>query len=165
MNKEIEEFLELITPQPGFKVLDVTTHVDDLTQSIADKLEPFVSSRLAIARYEGEHQKILSKTALKIDDISSFSQPFRALPRDNDIVVIRDVLHQHQFAERILKVIYTTLANTGNVIIMTKKGEANTQEQLDMLERAEYRAGNIINIFKEYDLLMAKKMHMWGNGL
>lgn len=29
----------------------------------------------------------------------------------------------------------------------------------------DFRAPNPIDIFEKYDLVMAKKMHMWGNGL
>ncbi len=165
MNKEIEEFLELINPQPGYKVLDITTHVDELSQAIAQKLEPFESARLALARYEGEHIEFESKTELKIHDVPNFNTPFRSLPRDNDIVVIRDVFHQHTMKDRILKAIYTTLANTGDVIIMTKKGEATIEEHLEALDACEFRASNSIDIFKDYNLVVAKKMHMWGNGL
>ena len=35
----------------------------------------------------------------------------------------------------------------------------------ELLENNEFRAANFIDIFPNYDLVMAKKMHMWGNGL
>ena len=35
----------------------------------------------------------------------------------------------------------------------------------EMLEEFEFRAANEIDVLPEYDLVMAKKMHMWGNGL
>ena len=38
-------------------------------------------------------------------------------------------------------------------------------EMLELLETFEFRAANQIDILQEYDLVMAKKMHMWGNGL
>jgi hypothetical protein len=34
-----------------------------------------------------------------------------------------------------------------------------------LLEEFEFRAPNYIDVLDEYDLVMAKKMHMWGNGL
>jgi hypothetical protein len=34
-----------------------------------------------------------------------------------------------------------------------------------LLEEFEFRAINDIEIFDDYNLVMAKKMHMWGNGL
>jgi len=35
----------------------------------------------------------------------------------------------------------------------------------EMLEEFEFRAANDIDVVEGYDLVMAKKMHMWGNGL
>jgi predicted nicotinamide N-methyase len=81
------------------------------------------------------------------------------------VVIIRDVLHQHTMSQRVLKAIYTTLANTGDIIIITKKGMVDVEEQKRMLEENEFRAPNTIDILEGYDLVMAKKMHMWGNGL
>ena len=34
-----------------------------------------------------------------------------------------------------------------------------------MLEEFEFRSSNEIDVLPEYDLVMAKKLHMWGNGL
>lgn len=164
MKKEYAEFLELFHPQPGYKVLEVTTHADGLTKALADFMVPY-DGRLALAMYPGEHQEFVASKYLKPHAVPDFSKPFRALPRDNDIVVLDDTLHRHAFPERILKAAYTTLANTGEIIIITPKGELDIRGLYEDLEKAEYRAANQIDIFKDFDLVMAKKMHMWGNGL
>jgi len=163
--QDYAQFLELIQPQPGFKVLDVTSHADALTTAVLDHLQPFRQHRLELALYPGEHQAFTADESLKIQEVPNYNLPFRALPRDNDIVIIRDVFHKHSQSERILKSIYTTLANTGDVIIITKSEEADVQGQIDTLERLEFRSPNSIDILDGYTLVMAKKMHMWGNGL
>lgn len=160
-----KQFLELIQPQPGFKVLDVTAHADELTEAVIEHLKPFSHHRLAVALYPGEHKAFEPSDALKIQDIPNYDAPFRALPRDNDIVIIRDVLHKHSQAERILKSIYTTLANTGDIIIVTKSEDVDVEAQKALLEKLEFRAPNSIDILDGYCIVMAKKMHMWGNGL
>jgi hypothetical protein len=48
---------------------------------------------------------------------------------------------------------------------MQEKGTMDISAMKEMLERHEYRAANAIDVLPEYDLVMAKKMHMWGNGL
>ena len=163
--QDYSQFLELIQPQPGFKVLDVTSHADALTQAVLEHLQPFRQHRLGLALYPGEHQRFIADGALKIQEVPNYKVLFRALPRDNDIVIIRDVLNKHSQSERILKSIYTTLANTGDVIIITKNEDADVQGQIDTLERLEFRSPNSIDILDGYTLVMAKKMHMWGNGL
>ena len=160
-----KQFLELIQPQPGFKVLDITAHADELTLAVIEHLSPFSNHRMALACYPGDHQDFEASETLKIEEIANYNLPFRALPRDNDIVIIRDVLHQHSQSERILRSIYTTLANTGDVIIVTKSEEADVEAQKALLERLEFRSANSIDILDGYTLVMAKKMHMWGNGL
>ena len=160
-----KQFLELIQPQPGFKVLDVTAHADALTEAVLEHLKPFNQHRLALALYPGKHQLFESNDVIKIQEIANYNLPFRALPRDNDIVIIRDVFHKHTQAERVLKSIYTTLANTGDIIIITKSEDADVEAQKEILERLEFRSANSIDILDGYTLVMAKKMHMWGNGL
>ncbi len=164
MKRELKQFLELFLPQPGYKILDVTSHADELTQIIEKRIQPY-DGRLSLAMYPGEHKNWEYSSTIQAHSIDSLSKPFRALARDNDIVVIRDVLNEHEFPDRILKIIYKTLANTGEIIIISKKGRTDIPALLQTLEDFEFRAANSIDIFEEYDLVMAKKMHMWGNGL
>lgn len=159
-----DQVLELINPQPGFKLLDVTSHCDGLTQAIAKHLEPFDAARLAVSQYPGEHQELMCDIDLKIHEVPNYKAPFRALPRDNDMVFIRDVLDRHEFPERLIKAVYTTLANTGDIVIISSKPD-QIEQQLELLERLEFRAGNAIDIWDNISIVTAKKMHMWGNGL
>lgn len=164
MEKAYAEFLELFHPQPGYKVLEATTHADGLTKAIADLMVPY-NGRLSLALFPGEHHAFEVSEHLKSHSVPDLGKPFRSLPRDNDIVILDDLLHRHVHPERILRACYTTLANTGEVIIMAPKGEMDIPRLLEDLEKAEYRAANQIDIFEDQDLVMAKKMHMWGNGL
>lgn len=164
MKKEHQEFLELFHPQPGYKVMEVTTHANDLTQMLAESIVPY-NGRFAVALYPGEHDGLETSEYVKIHSVPDFTKPFRALPRDNDIVILSDMLYEHTYPERILKACYTTLANTGEIIIIARKGSLDFERLFADLEATEYRAANKIDIFEAYDLVMAKKMHMWGNGL
>jgi len=168
----LENFLELFSPQPGYKILDITAHADALSLALLQRLEP-VRGRLSLVQYPGEHTPLKAEAekgeagaTLQQQSVPDFSKPFRALPRDNDIVFIRDVLHRHVQPERILKAIYTTLANAAEVIIVTETGAADTERQLALLEKIDFRAANVIEDMDEgVTVVMAKKMHMWGNGL
>jgi hypothetical protein len=163
----LEEFLELFTPQPGYKILDITAHADAFSRALLQRLGP-VRGRLSLVQYPGEHVMIEpdGDATLQQQTVPDFTKPFRALPRDNDIVFIRDVLHRHAQPERILKAIYTTLANAAEVIIVTETGAADTEAQLALLETIDFRAANVIEDMGEgVTVVMAKKMHMWGNGL
>ncbi len=146
----LEQFLQLFNPLPGNHFLQITTAEDEITKALSLMLEG-VDGELDVALYN--------------EDNLDFSKPFRAAARSNDIVIFKDVFHAHQNQKMILKIAYTSLANTADIIIMEKKGVMNIQAMKDMLEEFEFRAANDIDIVEGYDLVMAKKMHMWGNGL
>jgi len=163
----LEKLLELFTPQPGYKILDVTSHTDVLSSMLLECLVP-VQGRLALAQYPGMHAEpaLREGAELLLQRVPDFTKIFRALPRDNDIVFLRDILQHHAQPERILGAVYTTLANAAEVIIVTENSTADTQAQLALLEKADFRAANVIEGMAEgVTVVMAKKMHMWGNGL
>ncbi|MBT3280705.1 MAG: hypothetical protein HOF69_03665 [Campylobacteraceae bacterium] len=101
----------------------------------------------------------------KIQYIEDIKKPFRVSPRSVDIIVLKNIFNQHQKNEALLKISYTALANAADIIIIEKKGTIDKTAMYELLENNEFRAANFIDIFPNYDLVMAKKMHMWGNGL
>ena len=147
---DLKQFLQLFNPLPGNHYLVVSTCRDEVTDALSTILKK-VDGELDVALYNEENL--------------NFSQPFRARPRDHDMVVIKDVFHKHENKEMLLKIAYLTLANTANVIIMEKKGLLDIEVTKELLEYLEFRAPNEIEIVDGYDLVMAKKMHMWSNGL
>ncbi|MBU0719816.1 hypothetical protein KJ877_00595 [bacterium] len=164
---DLKQFLELFNPLPGNHYIQVTTKIDETTEALYELLEN-KSGELRIAYYhDGEMPaEINSKFPhAKIQHVSNFVQPFRALPRDNDRVIFKDLFHLHHKPELLLKTAYTTLANAAEIIIMQEKGTMDVEAILQELERFEFRAPNYIDVLPEYDLVIAKKMHMWGNGL
>lgn len=162
---DLKQFLELFNPLPGNHYLQVCTSVDETTEELYKMME-HVDGELSLAIYNEEESDLQVRFPhAKIQYISNFKQPFRALPRNNDIVIFKDIFHLHENQKGILKIAYTTLANSAYIIIMQKKGTMDIEAMKAMLEEFEFRAPNEIDVLPEYDLVMAKKMHMWGNGL
>lgn len=160
----LEQFKDLFYPLPGNHYLQVTTGVDDIS-FLFDEMMQRVGGKFNLVIYSEMSQHVENPSNANIQYIHDFKGPFRAPPRDHDIVVIKDMLYVHQNPKMILKLAYTTLANTANVIIIEKKGLMDIEAVKVMLEEHEFRAANEIDIIDGYDLVMAKKMHMWGNGL
>ena len=161
----LDQFLQLFNPLPGNHYLQVTTSPDETTHAL-NKMLTDVDGELCLVVY-GETDIDCKKEFpyAKLQYIKDFKQPFRALPRDNDIVVFKDFFHLHKNPKMLLRIAYTTLANTANIIIMEKKGILDIEYIKNLLEEFEFRASNEIDVLPEYDLVIAKKMHMWGNGL
>jgi hypothetical protein len=162
---DLTQFLELFNPYPGNHYLQITTSVDETTKALYDLVEG-VDGEFSLAFYsEEEIQLETLYPNAKIQYLKTLKHPFRALPRTNDIVVFKDILKAHQNPKGLLKIAYTTLANAAHIIVMEKKGEMDIEGTLHLLEEFEFRSQSYIDILPEYDLVMAKKLHMWGNRL
>jgi len=162
---DLTQFLELFKPLPGNHYLQVTTIPDETTDALYEILNK-VDGELSLAIYADQKTDYSSRFPdAKIQYIDNFKQPFRAIPRNHDIVIFKDFFHLHENQNMVLKIAYTTLANTANIIIMQEKGTMDFEQIKNLLEEFEFRASNEIDVLPEYDLVMAKKMHMWGNGL
>ena len=158
----ISRIKELINPLPGYTILQVTSKVDETTSILLEMLGD-VGGKLNLAIYGDD--MIEPAENMRVQNIANYDDMFRALPRDNDIVIFHDVFLKHSQQERMLKNAYMTLANAAYIIIIEKEGSMDIQEVKVSLEKHEFRAANEIDIIEGYDLIMAKKMHMWGNGL
>jgi len=161
----LDQFLQLFNPLPGNHYLQVTTTPDETTHALS-KILTEVDGELGLVVYDEDDVNYQEEFPdVKLQYIKDFKQPFRAIPRNHDIVVFKDFFHLHKNPKMVLKIAYTTLANTANIIIMQKKGTMDIEAIKNLLEEFEFRASNEIDVLAEYDLVIAKKMHMWGNGL
>ena len=163
MNKATSEFLELIHLTPATRVLEISSHADDLSFELAKHLET-VGGEFHLQLYPGEHT-IPQVGNVKSGDVKDFSSPFRAIAREYSAIILRDILDVHKFPDRIVKATYKSLLNATELIIVQKKGSMSIDEMKEFLDSNEFRAANEIDIFEDYHVVVGKKMHMWGNGL
>lgn len=161
--RDFSQFLEIITPAPHIKLLEVTSHADDLSEALATYLID-VEGQLDLALYPGEHS-VPEHGFVKSHALKDYQVPFRAIPREYAAVIMTDVLHEHAFPERILQIAYKTLLNASEIIIVQDKTTMSQESIEELLERLEFRAINGIELFDDYHVVVGKKMHMWGNGL
>lgn len=152
---------ELFNPLPGNRYLEVTTDIDELSFLLAQMMED-VGGRFNIALYGNSAAADIKADISYIADAKSLP---RAMPREHDVVVLKDIYSLHEDKDALLSLSYRTLANAAHIIILEKKGLIDTKELMQRLEEFEFRAANEIDVVDGYDLVMAKKMHMWGNGL
>ncbi|WP_428746143.1 hypothetical protein [Sulfurimonas sp.] len=161
---DLKQFLELFNPLPGNCYLQVTTEPDATTTALDQRLQS-VHGELRVAYYTQDKKSFEALNIQTKQQIDNFSKPFRALPRDHDVLIFKDILSKHTKPKQLLKIAYTTLANAAHIVIMEKKGVMDIPETLELLEEYEFRSANSIEVLEGYDLIMAKKVHMWGNGL
>ncbi|MDQ1264792.1 MAG: hypothetical protein QG559_1793 [Campylobacterota bacterium] len=153
---------ELFHPLPGNRYLEVTTHIDDISKLLSDMLQQ-VGGYLSIALYANEAK--LQEIEAKIQHLSDTKTLFKAMPREYDTILLKDIFADFEDKEGMLLLAYRSLANAGYIVILEKKDSIDVKSVLKLLEEFEFRAPNEIDIVEGYDLIIAKKMHMWGNGL
>jgi len=164
---DLKQFKELFNPLPGNQYIQVTSSIDAITDTLYALMQS-VGGELSIAYYDESLENPLELKRFvdaKVQHITNFVHPFRALPRDHDMVILKDIYSKHHKPELLLTTSYKTLANTAHIIIMEKKGILDTYATQELLEKFEYRAPNTLDILEGYDIVIGKKMHMWGNGL
>ncbi|MCK5110753.1 MAG: hypothetical protein KAQ94_04455 [Arcobacteraceae bacterium] len=90
---------------------------------------------------------------------------FRIGARDFEYVIISNCLEYIQNKKQFLTRIYHSLENSAQILILDKKDNMNIDNIKQLLDDTHYLAANEVDIFEDYDLIVAKKMHMWGAGL
>ncbi len=158
-------FCDLFQTSPQMKILIATAHADELIPEVCTFLEPF-NATIDLSLYPGEHSQHLFPLISKVDTIKDFNSPVRSATRDYEAIILQDVLHLYTLPLKLLQLIYRSLENSAEVIIVQKCGAMEPADIEALLEKAEFRAANTISdLIEGYDVIVAKKMHMWGNGL
>ncbi len=159
------QLFELLNPSPQFRAMLVTSHADRLVLSLAEYLKGLNGS-MDLSLYPGEHETAVSEQILRTDTIKDYRSPLRCGSREYEAVLLHDILDRHEMPLKLLQLVYRSMENSAEVIVLQRKGSIDPYEIEQMIEKAEFRAVNTIgDILEGYDVIVAKKMHMWGNGL
>jgi len=147
LHKSLELFSSLFDDIPNLAVLHINNRVDFLNPVIED----------IVKQSDGklDFKNFTDEKSLKL----------RVAPREYEYIILGDILDSCENKINLLKMYYTALENSANIIILVKKSKNNVEEIKSLLEETNFRAANDIDIFEDYMMITAKKMHMWGNGL
>ena len=145
--KEIKEFSSLLEDAPALYLLNISNNTNPLLNILEDK----------ISKNEG---------TIESKDLNNIScEKFRLKSREFEYCILFDTISTCQNKEKFLKACYHSLENSAFIIIIEPKLNNNINEIIGLLDICEFRVANNIDIFERYNLIMAKKLHMWGNGL
>lgn len=155
----------LLHPTPHTKIMVVTSHLDSMVEELAAFVSPY-EGLIDLSLFPGDHQSQTHSAFHKTFTIKDYRSLAGGIPRDYAAVIVQDVLHLHESPNKFLQMIYRTLLNASEIIIVQKKGSMNIAEVESLLDQVEFRAINpITDLIEGRDVIVAKKMHMWGNGL
>jgi len=145
--KEIESFLSLFQKTPNSSLLHISKNCSDIESTI----ENFTNT-------------IDGKLTYKAFSTLNLER-FRLTAREFEYAIISNCLDEIGDKGKFIQEVYHSLENSANIILIENKKNNNIATMVDLLDNNDFRATNAIDIFEDYHLVIAKKMHMWGNGL
>ena len=147
MQKKLELFKELFADYTNIAIL----HIDNSLGLVDSALEEVRIQNEGNIKY--------------IPFVDESSAKLRATAREYEYVILGNILTYCSNQEAILKLMYKAIENSGNIIILEKIENDNRYELLDLLENIGFQAPNCIELFDDFYIFTAKKMHHWDNGL
>ena len=147
MQEKLNLFKELFAEYPNIAIL----HIDNYLGLVDSTLEEVREQNEGNIKY--------------ISFVNENSAKLRATAREYEYVVLGNILLYCQNQDKILKLMYKAIENSGNIIILEKISNNNRYEVLDLLEKIGFQAPNCIELFDDTYIFTAKKMHHWDNGL
>lgn len=136
-----------------------------MAEELGDFLFPY-EGLIDFSLYTGEHQEISHSTFHKMFKIQDYRSPAGGVSRDYAAVIVQDVLHLHKSPAQFLELIYRTLLNACEIIIVQKSGSMCIADVESLLDQVEFRAINAMSdLIEGHEVIVAKKLHMWGKGL
>jgi len=147
VQEKLNLFKELFAEYPNIAIL----HIDNSLGLVDSTLEEVREQNEGNIKY--------------ISFVDENSAKLRATAREYEYVVLGNILLYCQNQDKILKLMYKAIENSGNIIILEKISNNNRYEVLDLLEKIGFQAPNCIELFDDTYIFTAKKMHHWDNGL
>lgn len=147
MQKELNLFKSLFQEFPNIAILHINNGVDFLNP-LLEELALNLEGKVDLINFVDEKSARIKSSA-----------------RDFEYIILSDILSYCPNKDKILKIMYKALENSANIIILENKSHKNTDEIKELLDKTSFVAINDIDLFEDYNLITAKKLHMWGSGL
>ncbi len=147
MEKELNLFKGLFQPFQNIAILHINNGIEFLNpviEEVANSLEGNIN-----------YIKFVDENSAKL----------RATAREFEYIILSDILFHCPNRDKVIKVMYKALENSANIVILEKKSNDNLEEIKTLLDKTSFVAINNIDLFEDYHLITAKKLHMWGSGL
>ena len=156
---------QLIHSSPHFRLLLVSSELSLIDRQLLDYIAS-LSGSVDIYCFPDSYDNFKHNAIRKIEIMKDYSSGLRCASREYEAVVLHNVLHRHTDPLKFLQLVYRSMENSAEIIVLQSKENSNSSQLEEWLENSEFRAHNTIyDLIKDYDVTVAKKLHMWGNGL
>ena len=165
--KAINQLLSIIPNHPAQRIMQISdggTELSDSIQALVKKEE--YEFLLAITKEEvyptlKEHYEEQSECSVKLIEFENRRYVSMAKSYEYLFVTAEVPL---EIADKFSQTTHAHIKNAGNIIMFLPKNDLQTLAiWQEALTENLYVALNTIDLFENYEILIAKKMHGWGN--
>jgi hypothetical protein len=160
----ILELLSIIPNHPATRILHITKDEIEFIENIKKFVEMKDYEYLV---------NVLDKHFLKsLEDLKSKNVTFKYMDFNQRRYVNMAKLYDFVFVttsipdnilDEFLKKIHSNIRNAGNIIILLEKDRDDKKYRLyELLEKNYFVATNSLDVFRNYEAVISKKMHGWG---
>jgi len=143
MNKEQEEFSSLFQLTPSISILGLNIDNQDINTTLTQLLQP----------YDG----IL--TTIKSNNLKEIRA--KAKRSSCDYAILSNSILNCDNKDILMKIVASAIRDSGYIIILEDRSE-DVNFIYELLEEFDFGAISQVDIFKNYYLIIGKKLHMWG---
>jgi len=164
--KSIQQLLEIIPNHPGLRVLQFSDGGEQFSDALSElclqREHEFQLNVLDEEFYPKATELYANKELSFVKKIKWEQRRYTSHAKQYDFVFITAPIPQK---ERTLcvKTIHSHIKNSGHIVLFLEKNNIkNIDEWYKTLEDTMFVAMNTIDIFENYEIFIAKKMHGWG---
>jgi hypothetical protein len=164
-SKQIEQLLSIIPDHPALRIMHISqsgTALSDALATLVEKREYEFLLNVTDDTFYDEALNRYNDDACSVKKMKFEQKRYVTMAKTYDyIFVTADVPLEMQ--EQFAKTIHGHIKNAGNIILFLEKGNLRVLDGWrQTLEENYYVATNTIDLFKEYEIVISKKMHGWG---
>jgi len=165
---QLEILLNIIGSNPSQYIAHFTdggmTFIDTLFDYCAPKEYLYQINCTDNASFRNIGEKFKESTIVKVRELPLARKSYMMQGKQYDYLFVTSSIDEG-IRDIFLKRAYKIILNAGNIVILIPKNDYTQRYNwIELLEENYYVATNTIDdLFENYDVIISKKMHGWGN--
>jgi len=164
--KSIQQLIEIIPDHPGLRISQFSDGGESFSNALSElcllREHEFQLNVLDEEFYQKALEEYGSRALSSVKRIKWEQRRYASPAKQYDFLFITATVpknHRKLFA----KTIHSHIKSAGHLILfLEKNNQQNIDEWYSFLEEYLFVAMNTIDLFENYEILIAKKMHGWG---
>jgi|AAUQ01.1.fsa_nt_gi hypothetical protein len=160
----ILELLSIIPDHPATRILHITKNEIEFVEKIKRFVEIKDYEYLidTLDRHFLKEIEELKSKRVSIRYISLKDRRYVNMAKLYDFVFVTTIIPD-KMLDIFLNRVHSHIRNAGNIILLLEKDRDDKKYRLyELLEKNYFVATNSLDIFRDYEVIISKKMHGWG---